>query len=118
MGCTPSKSVGTYTQDPVYGDPETASTVLPSLKSSVSTPEGPPRRSGADTRSGTHGFLNVPGRDVYGRPVSPGDWTALSVKPDVTDSVCDQGDLVLPPDPVPPDPGLPPDPSPARSRTH
>lgn len=41
MGCTPSKSAVIYTQEKVSRDLDTCSTFVPSLKSSVSTPERP-----------------------------------------------------------------------------
>lgn len=44
MGCTPSKANITYTHERVCGDLDTCSTFLPSVKSSVSTPERPSTR--------------------------------------------------------------------------
>lgn len=41
MGCTPSKLAVVYGQDTVCSDLDTCSTFVPSLKSSVSTPEKP-----------------------------------------------------------------------------
>ncbi|CAL8370540.1 unnamed protein product [Arctogadus glacialis] len=82
MGCTPSKSVGTYNQDRVYGDMETCSTVVSSLKTSVSTAVRPSPSVCVETSSGKQTFLNVPGRDIYGRSVShsspsPEAWSTL-----------------------------------------
>lgn len=49
MGCTPSKANITYTHEHVCGDLDTCSTFLPSVKSSVSTPERPSTRLRVDT---------------------------------------------------------------------
>ncbi|KAL7384334.1 hypothetical protein ABVT39_000051 [Epinephelus coioides] len=68
MGCTPSKSAVIYSQDKVCRDLDTCSTFVPSLKSSVSTPERP--RLCVESCSGKQAFLNVPCRDVHGRSVS------------------------------------------------
>ncbi|KAM7407087.1 hypothetical protein PAMA_003015 [Pampus argenteus] len=70
MGCTPSKSAVIYTQDRVCRDLDTCSTFVPSLKSSVSTPERPSPRLCVETSSGRQTFLSVPHRDVQGRSVS------------------------------------------------
>ncbi|CAL8267389.1 unnamed protein product [Lota lota] len=82
MGCTPSKSVGTYNQDMVYGDLDTCSTIVPSLKSSASTPERTSPCICVETSSGKQTFLNVPGRDIYGcsvsQPLNPEAWSTLS----------------------------------------
>ena len=56
MGCTPSKSAVIYTQDKVCRDLDTCSTFVPSLKSSVSTPEKP--RLSVETSSGRQTFLS------------------------------------------------------------
>ncbi|KAL3969702.1 hypothetical protein ACER0C_027499 [Sarotherodon galilaeus] len=68
MGCTPTKSTGIYTHDKVCRDLDTCSTFVPSMKSSVSTPEGP--RLCAETRSSKETFLSVPCRDIHGRSAS------------------------------------------------
>ncbi|KAL6101193.1 uncharacterized protein ACO6RY_08169 [Pungitius sinensis] len=69
MGCTPSKAVGVYTQDPVCRDLDTCSTYVPSLKSSVSTPERPGLCE--ETSNVRQTVLDVPRRDVHG-------WTGRS----------------------------------------
>lgn len=56
MGCTPSKSAVMYSQDRVYRDLDTCSTIVPSLKSSVSTPEKP--RLCVETSNGEQTFLS------------------------------------------------------------
>ncbi|KAG9271111.1 hypothetical protein AMEX_G13990 [Astyanax mexicanus] len=76
MGCAPSKSTLTYTHERVCGDLDTCSTFVPSLKSSVSTPERPSPRLCVETTSGKQTFLSVPGRECCGRsglqpPCSP-----------------------------------------------
>lgn len=58
MGCTPTKSTLTYTHDRVYKDLDTCSTFVPSLKSSVSTPERPSPRLCVETSSGKQTFLS------------------------------------------------------------
>ncbi|KAM3607596.1 uncharacterized protein V6R79_010467 [Siganus canaliculatus] len=85
MGCTPSKSAVIYSQDKVCRDLDTCSTFVPSLKSSVSTPERP--RQCVDSCCGSRQtFLSVPCRDVHGLCVgqssSPDRWgSAGSVSP-------------------------------------
>ncbi|KAL6484934.1 hypothetical protein MHYP_G00069790 [Metynnis hypsauchen] len=76
MGCAPTKSNLTYTHERVCGDLDTCSTFVPSLKSSVSTPEGPSPRLCVETSSGKQTFLSVPGQECSGRsglqpPCSP-----------------------------------------------
>ncbi|XP_035267335.1 uncharacterized protein LOC118224183 [Anguilla anguilla] len=82
MGCTPSKSISTYTQERVCQDLDTCSTFVPSLKSSVSTPERPSPRLCLETSSGKQTFLSVPCRDCHGRtlsePNSPDAWSTFS----------------------------------------
>ncbi|KAJ8247035.1 hypothetical protein GJAV_G00258010 [Gymnothorax javanicus] len=82
MGCTPSKSIATYTQERVCQDLDTCSTFVPSLKSSVSTPERPSPRLCLETASGKQTFLSVPCRDSHGRtpsqPNSPDAWSTFS----------------------------------------
>ncbi|KAG7463581.1 hypothetical protein MATL_G00178130 [Megalops atlanticus] len=82
MGCTPSKSIATYTQERVCRDLDTCSTFVPSLKSSVSTPERPSPRLCLETSSGKQTFLSVPCRDCHGRalsqPSSPDAWSTFS----------------------------------------
>ncbi|KAK6292755.1 hypothetical protein J4Q44_G00373400 [Coregonus suidteri] len=82
MGCTPSKSSITYTQERVCRDLDTCSTFVPSLKSSVSTPERPSPQLCVETSSGKQTFLSVPYRDSYGRsisqPSSPDAWSTFS----------------------------------------
>lgn len=56
MGCTPSKSTGFYTHDRICQDPETCSTFVPNLKSSVSAPEESQLR--LETSGGNHTFLS------------------------------------------------------------
>lgn len=56
MGCTPSKSAVIYSQDKVCRDLDTCSTYVPSLKSSVSTPEKP--RLCVESSSGRQTFLS------------------------------------------------------------
>ncbi|CAJ1079782.1 hypothetical protein D9C73_001760 [Xyrichtys novacula] len=73
MGCTPSKSAVIYTQDRVCRDLETCSTFVPSLKSSVSTPEKP--RHCEETSGGRQAFLSVPSRDALSRSVSQSSCT-------------------------------------------
>ncbi|KAI9530109.1 hypothetical protein NQZ68_004126 [Dissostichus eleginoides] len=68
MGCTPSKSAVIYSQDKVCRDLDTCSTFVPSLKSSVSTPERP--RLGLETSNGRQTYLSVPCRSVHARSVS------------------------------------------------
>ncbi|KAK9538034.1 hypothetical protein VZT92_005596 [Zoarces viviparus] len=68
MGCTPSKAAVIYTQDQVCRDLDTCSTFVPSLKSSVSTPER--ARLCEETSNGRQTFLSVPCRDVHGRSVN------------------------------------------------
>lgn len=58
MGCTPSKSTITYTHERVCKDLDTCSTFVPSLKSSVSTPERPSPRLCVETSSGKQTFLS------------------------------------------------------------
>lgn len=58
MGCTPSKSSITYTQERVCRDLDTCSTFVPSLKSSVSTPERPSPQLCVETSSGKQTFLS------------------------------------------------------------
>ncbi|KAF1382805.1 hypothetical protein PFLUV_G00147610 [Perca fluviatilis] len=83
MGCTPSKSSVIYTQDKVCRDLDTCSTFVPSLKSSVSTPERP--RLCVETSNGRKTFLSVPCRDVHGRSVShsstPECWSSADSAP-------------------------------------
>ncbi|KAM6978831.1 uncharacterized protein LKV04_014177 [Tautogolabrus adspersus] len=71
MGCTPSKSAVIYSQDRVCRDLDTCSTFVPSLKSSVSTPERPRQ---------WQAFLSVPDRDARDRSVSqsscPESWSS------------------------------------------
>lgn len=102
MGCTPSQSTGIYTQNKVCQDRETCSTIVPSLRSSVSTPER--SRVLMGTSSGKQTLLSgeaapfqtislcecvnvlslfpVPCRDVPWRPgsqASPrGSWSSVS----------------------------------------
>lgn len=57
MGCTPSKSAVIYSQDKVCRDLDTCSTFVPSLKSTVSTPEKP-RLCAESSCSGGTTFLN------------------------------------------------------------
>ncbi|MCJ8732501.1 hypothetical protein PDJAM_G00212180 [Pangasius djambal] len=90
MGCTPSKANITYTHEHVCGDLDTCSTFLPSVKSSVSTPERPATRLRVDTGANCKEtfltvvvFIAVPSRDCYGRlasqqPESPDAWSAMS----------------------------------------
>ncbi|TKS66917.1 hypothetical protein D9C73_001760 [Collichthys lucidus] len=73
MGCTPSKSAVIYSQDKVCRDLDTCSTYVPSLKSSVSTPEKP--RLCVESSSGRQTFLSVPCREVHGRSVSQSSCT-------------------------------------------
>lgn len=49
MGCAPSKLAVVYGQDTVSTDLDTCSTFVPSLKSSVSTPEKPRLRVDASS---------------------------------------------------------------------
>lgn len=56
MGCTPSKSAVVYSQDKVCRDLDTCSTFVPSLKSSVSTPEKP--RLSAESSRARQTFLS------------------------------------------------------------
>lgn len=56
MGCTPSKSAVVYSQDKVCRDLDTCSTFVPSLKSSVSTPEK--SRLSAESSRGRQTFLS------------------------------------------------------------
>lgn len=56
MGCTPSKSNGIYTHQRICRDLDTCSTFVPSLKSSLSTPERP--RLSVETSSGKQTFLS------------------------------------------------------------
>ncbi|KAM8749310.1 uncharacterized protein AB9X84_014190 [Acanthopagrus schlegelii] len=83
MGCTPSKSAVVYSQDKVCRDLDTCSTFVPSLKSSVSTPEKP--RLSAESSRGRQTFLSVPCRDVHGRSVSqssyPDCWSSAGSVP-------------------------------------
>ncbi|KAL0964099.1 hypothetical protein UPYG_G00318540 [Umbra pygmaea] len=80
MGCTPSKSSMTYTQERVCRDLDTCSTFVPNFKSSVSTPERPSPR--VETNSGKQTFLSVPCRDNYGRSISqpstPDAWSTAA----------------------------------------
>ncbi|CAK6959117.1 hypothetical protein INR49_030351 [Scomber scombrus] len=75
MGCTPSKSAVIYTQDKVCRDLDTCSTFVPSLKSSVSTPERPSPLLCVETSSGRQTFLSVPQRDFHGRSVSQSSYS-------------------------------------------
>ncbi|MED6279919.1 hypothetical protein CHARACLAT_005661 [Characodon lateralis] len=68
MGCSQSKSTGTYTHDRICQDPDTCSTFVPNLKSSASAPDG--SRTRQETSSGKHSFLNVPCRDSHWRVVN------------------------------------------------
>ncbi|KAG7238807.1 hypothetical protein INR49_030351 [Caranx melampygus] len=73
MGCTPSKSAVIYSQDRVCRDLDTCSTFVPSVKSSVSTPERP--RLCVETTSGRQTFLSVPSRNDHGRSMSQSSHT-------------------------------------------
>ncbi|GLD71612.1 uncharacterized protein AKAME5_002293600 [Lates japonicus] len=95
MGCTPSKSAVIYTQDRICRDLDTCSTFVPSLKSSVSTPERP--RLCLETSSGRQTFLSVPCRDVHGRSVSqssyPESWSSAGSVSPGSSSCVDQGSM-------------------------
>lgn len=58
MGCTPSKSNVTYSHVRVSRDLDTCSTFVPSVKSSVSTPERPSPQLCVETSSGKQTFLS------------------------------------------------------------
>lgn len=58
MGCTPSKSNITYSHVRASRDLDTCSTFVPSVKSSVSTPERPSPQLCVETSSGKQTFLS------------------------------------------------------------
>lgn len=66
MGCTPSKANIAYSHEHVCGDLDTCSTFLPSVISSVSTPERPSTRLRLDTgANGRETFLTGKIGEVY-----------------------------------------------------
>ncbi|KAG7467087.1 hypothetical protein MATL_G00149590 [Megalops atlanticus] len=83
MGCTPSKSCATtYTHEQVCRDWDTCSTLVPSLKSSVSTPQRLSSGLCLEAGGGKQTFLTVPCRDSQTRslslPSSPDAWSTSS----------------------------------------
>ncbi|XP_039600717.1 putative ferric-chelate reductase 1 [Polypterus senegalus] len=82
MGCTPSKSKTTYTNNKIWRDFDTSSTILSGLKSSVSTPERPPQRASLESNKIGQNLLSVPCHDYAGRRLSqlssPDVWSPMS----------------------------------------